>query len=86
MYIIIGNNYKAEMENKMGKTTLDEVASQGLSKWYLGWLWGWKSQAQNYWKGASCSEVEKTCVLRNHNGHLMKSDRQAEDEEFKILL
>lgn len=32
MYIIIGNNYKAEMENKMGKTTLDEVASQGLSK------------------------------------------------------
>lgn len=32
MYVIIGNNFRAEMEIKMGKTTLDEVASQGLPK------------------------------------------------------
>lgn len=27
MYAIIGNNFRAEMEIKMGKTTVDEVAS-----------------------------------------------------------
>ena len=35
--ITIKNNYREETENKMGKTNLDVVASQGLSwTWYLG--------------------------------------------------
>lgn len=31
-YIIIGNNYRADIENKIGKTNLDGVGNKGLFK------------------------------------------------------